>query len=114
MFVTYSSPLLLDNQMFIVKQYKNEIHGEMQGSVSDIGAKFTSVKFKKDKESSKEAKALEANQIVDICENIIEIFEAAKIYAKSFPVFYKTYTRLYKQISDIVMSYDDKRLRGLS
>lgn len=113
MFVTYSSPLLLDNQMFVVKQYKNEIHGEMQGSVSDIGAKFTSVKFKKDKESSKEAKALEANQIVGICENIIEIFEAAKIYAKSFPVFYKTYTRLYKQISDIVMSYDDKRLRGV-
>ena len=117
MFLTYSSPVLLGNKHFVVKEYKEEIHGKVHGSASNIGAQFTDVKVSKETEESEgkteTLKAFTPEQISVLCDHIISIFDFAKVYARSFPAYYRSYNKMYKQVSDIVMSYDDDRLRGV-
>lgn len=101
--VRFSSPVLLGNRQWSVKDYTDQLTSEMKGSVNKLGAKFESVTTKVDTNT---VKTLSPEQVVEICGLVNNIMVNLRAYCKQWPAYAKTYNTLYRQISDIVMTYE--------
>lgn len=101
--IRYTSPVLLGNRQWSVKDYTDQLTSEMKGSVHKLGAKFESVQAKVDTNT---VKTLSPEQVVEICDLVNNIMVNLRAYCKQWPAYAKTYNTLYRQISDIVMTYE--------
>lgn len=111
--MTYKrSPVLLGNAFFEVNDYSNTVQGNSKLSYNSTGARFGKLdKLKRPPVPTMEA--LNRNDIVVLCDYIIESLTYVKEYNKAFTSFYKTYNLLYREISDLVMSNTDQSYVGM-
>lgn len=101
--VSYHSPVVLGNYRWTVKDYTDQVTSEVKGSVHRLGAKFKAGGSKVDTNT---VKTLSPEQATEICALVSSIMLNLQAYCKQWPAYAKTYNELYRQISDIVMTYE--------
>lgn len=102
---TFKSQVLLGNNQWICKDYKDVIREGTKGSVGKVGAKFIGIKEELDTNT---VKTLSPREVGEICDTVIAILANAQAYCKQWPAYAKTYNALYNEIGKIVMNIDSK------
>lgn len=108
----YRSPILLGNRYFEVSDYSKRFGADIKLSYKSTGARFKTLEVK-DSKLNDSMEALSPNDIVVICDHIIDCFTYVKVYNKSFRSFYKLYNQLYREISELVMENTDESHVGM-
>lgn len=101
--VQYKSGVLLGNRQWSVKDYTDQLTADVKGSVHKLGSKFEAVGEKIDTNT---VKTLSPEQVVEICDRVSNMMVNLRAYCKQWPAYAKTYNTQYRQISDIVMTYE--------
>lgn len=108
----YQSPILLGNHYFEISDYSKRFGTDVKLSYKSTGARFKKLEVK-DKDLNDSMEALSPNDIIVLCDHIIDCFTYVKVYNKSFRSFYKLYNQLYREISELVMENTDQSHVGM-
>lgn len=98
-----TSHTLLGRYQFRVRDYKDTIDTQMSGSFSRVGVSFEQPDKSVPKDNN--VKALSKDEIIRICDIIIDMMTNAQAYCRRWDQFYKSYEKQFEKITHIVMTY---------
>lgn len=101
---TFKSARLLGNYQWAVTDYVDVLEPSIKGGVGKVGASF---KQTKEDVAKGDLDGLARDEIIKICDLVIDLMANAQAYCKSWHTQAKVYNSEYHKITDIVMTYSD-------